>query len=119
MEPTFMAGVVQVQSSRKPRWEDSMRKVIFAAACTVALMAATGGANADPLGGAIIGGATGAAIGGAVGGGRGAAVGAAVGATTGAAVGAETDGPYYYGHRHWRHRHCWVNHWGHEHCRYY
>ena len=95
-----------------------MRKVFVAAICAAALLGLTSAASADPLGGAIVGGATGAAIGGAVGGGRGAAVGAAVGATTGAAVGAE-GAPYYYQHRHWHHRHCWVNQWGREHCRYW
>jgi len=95
-----------------------MRKAMLAALCVAALLGTGVSAQADPLGGAIVGGAVGAGVGAAVGGGRGAAVGAAVGATTGAAVGAES-GPYYDHHRHWHHRHCWVNQWGHEHCRYW
>jgi len=96
-----------------------MRKAMLAAVCAATLIGSMGAVNADPLGGAIVGGAVGAGVGGAVGGGRGAAVGAAVGATTGAAIGAGVDGPYYYHHRHWHHRHCWVNQRGHTHCRYW
>jgi uncharacterized protein YcfJ len=112
---------------RTEQRENTMRKILIAAAALTAISMAPTGASAQALPGAIIGAGTGAVIGGAVTGrGEGAAVGAVVGGVTGAAIGASNERRrvYYNSNERRRvyynsaYRQCWINRFGERRCRY-
>jgi uncharacterized protein YcfJ len=93
-------------------WEDTMRKIILAAATFAALASVLPAQAQDAtLGGAVVGAGAGAVIGGAVTHGNpgGVAAGAVIGGTTGAAIGAQAEPRY-------RERVCFEDHWGHRRC---